>query len=104
MNIIGNEGHGIVIDDVDAEGRLLSAYPKANSVEQVWNKVSNTWNTIAVVPQGIGRQFKAMRAELKRKKQEQRIKVNHHKQEMIHRGAAKILGLAASHIYANKPV
>lgn len=103
MNIIGNEGHGIVIDDVDVEGRLLSAYPKANSVEQVWNKVSNTWNTIAVVPQGIGRQFKAMRAELKRKKKEQ-LAERSQRQEMIHRGAAKILGLAASHIYANKPV
>ncbi len=98
MNIIGNEGHGIVVDD------HVETKSGKRGTEQVWNKVSRTWNTITLSPQGIGRQFKAMRAELKRKKQEQRIKVNHHKQETIHRGAAKILGLAASHIYANKPV
>lgn len=97
MNIIGNEGHGIVVDD------HIETKSGKRGTEQVWNKMSRTWNTITLNPRGMGRQFKAIRAELKRKKQEQRIKVNHHKQEMIHRGAAKILGLAASHIYATKP-
>lgn len=71
--------------------------------ERVWNKVSRTWNTITLSPQGISRQVRAMRAEFKRSQKESRMKVNHHRQEMIHRGAAKILGLTASHIYASKP-
>lgn len=102
MNILGKEGHAIVVDE-DLEARLLAAYPKANSVEKLWNPISKTWNTIVNMPQGISRQVRAMRAEFKRSQKESRMKVNHHRQEMIHRGAAKILGLTASHIYASKP-
>lgn len=95
MNIIND---GIVVDD------HVETKSDKRGTERVWNKVSRTWNTVTLNPRGIGQQYKALRAQLKRNKLESRTKVNHHKQEMIHRGAAKILGLAASHIYANKPV
>lgn len=97
MNIIGNEGHGIVVDD------HIETKSGKRGTEQVWNKVSRTWNTITLSPRGIGQQYRELRAQLKRTKLESRIKVNHQKQEMINRGAAKILGLAARHIYATKP-
>jgi hypothetical protein len=38
-------------------------------------------------------------------KPKHKVKQNHgyHRQEVIYRGAVKILGLCASHIYASKP-
>lgn len=97
MNIIGNEGHGIVVDD------HIETKSGKRGTEQVWNKMSRTWNTITLNPRGIGQQYKALRAQLKSAKKESRLQRNPVKQEMIHRGAAKILGLAASHIYAKQP-
>lgn len=98
MNIIGNECHGIVVDE------HVETTSSNSGKEQVWNKVSRTWNTITLSPRGIGQQYKALLAQVKSAKRESRLQRNPVKQEMINRGAAKILGLAASHIYANKPI
>lgn len=76
--------------------------PRTIKGELVWQKESNTFGDFIASkkttwrPYGTKAQRKAVVKSLTQGRDRQ-------KQEIIHRGAAKIIGLALSHIYASKP-
>lgn len=47
--------------------------------------------------------FKLTKSQRKQLRKEKSAPVMHHKESIMSRGAAKILGLVSSHIYASKP-
>lgn len=72
-----------------------------NNNELVYNNQSNTMVKFTPSPKTTWRNY-GTKSQRKAFKKSLTTPVNHHKQTRINTGAAILLGLAASHIYADK--
>lgn len=78
------------------------AQPRVFNGEPVWQRASNTFGDFVAKAKTTWRIY-GTKAQRKAHKKSLTMNRDRVKQEMIHLGAAKILGLCSSHIYASKP-